>query len=157
MIMKLFGAAMVGVSCFAASKTITLHEREKAERLNSFIILTKYIRNKIDCYSAPINKIFAECPDEILDPLGGRTENMTFKELLERKNNALGDESTRLLQEFSETFGKNYRERQLKLCDGVISSLETARDAEMKKYLAKKKTVNAICWAVGGMIIIFLL
>ena len=157
MIMKLVGSVMVLISCLATSRIISALEHEKNERLDSFITLIRYIRNKIDCYSVPIDKILADCPEEIIDPLGGKETGMTFEDILHRKNNLIGDDSRRILEEFSKTLGKNYRERQLKLCDGAISALEVIRDTEVKKYSAKKKTVNALCFAVGGLIIILLL
>ena len=157
MIIKLVGAVMILASSLTAARTLTSLEKEKAERLDSFIALIRYIRNRIDCYSLPIDKIFFDCPDDILDPLGGKEPRMSFDGLLSRKNVTVSEEARNILAEFSKTLGKNYRERQIKLCDGTIAALESLRDAEKKKYNAKKKTVNALCFAFGGMIILLLL
>ena len=147
---------MVLLSCLCVSKAITSYEREKNECLDSFIELIKYIRNRIDCYSMPIDKIFYECPDEKLDPFGGKRDGMIFSDLLNGKENLVRGESRRILEEFSETLGKNYRDRQVKLCDRAVSALESIRDAEIKRSSVHKKIVNTLCLAAGGIIIILL-
>ena len=76
---------------------------------------------------------------------------------MKRKEIILEGEAKHILEEFSETLGKNYRDRQIKLCDIAISSLEGVRGAEQKKYAVKKKTVNALCLAAGGMVVILLI
>ena len=157
MLIKLFGAAMVIASGLLASRAIVSLEMEKNDQLDSFIALIRYIRNRIDCYSIPIDKILAECPEEIFEQIGGKESDMTFGQLLERKRLLLDGEARRILGEFSETLGRNYRERQIKLCDGAISSLELLRESEKKKYIAKKKTVNALCIAAAGLVVILLL
>ena len=157
MLIKLFGAAMVVTSGLLASRALVSLEKEKNDQLDSFIALIRYIRNRIDCYSIPIDKIFAECPEEIFEQIGGKEADMTFGRLIERKKILLDGEARRILGEFSETLGRNYRERQIKLCDGAISSLEVLRESEKKKYIAKKKTVNALCLAAAGLVVILLL
>ena len=157
MMVKLAGAVMIIISCLTTARTLTSLEKEKSDQLDSFIALIRYIRNRIDCYSIPIDKIFAECPDDIFDHLGGKEAGMSFDGLLSRKNVTVSEDARGILEEFSKTLGKNYRERQIKLCDGAISSLESLRDGEKKKYNAKKKTVNALCLAAGGMVILLLL
>ena len=157
MIIKLIGAAMVLASCLATARTITSFEKTKCEQIDSFIALIKYIRNRIDCYSIPMDKIFAECPAELLETLGGRTDSPCFEELLRRKSILVDGEGRHILEEFSESLGKNYRDRQIKLCDSAISSLEAVRAAESKNYTSKRKTVNALCIVAGGMVIILLL
>ena len=155
MIVKLVGAALVTLSCAVASRAVISGERKKLIQLDSFIALIKYIRGQIDCYSAPIDRILSGCPAELLDELGGRSEGMTFKDLLEREELVIYGESFRVLDEFSSTFGKNYRDRQVKLCDGAVSELERIRSEAQKCFVSKKKTVKVMCAALGGLAILF--
>ena len=157
MILKLVGSALVMISCIAVSRTVLTAERSKSEQIEAFISLLRYIRHQIDCYSIPMDRIFADCPLDILEPLGGKENDMSFERLLKRKEIILEGEAKHILEEFSETLGKNYRDRQIKLCDIAISSLEGVRGAEQKKYAVKKKTVNALCLAAGGMVVILLI
>lgn len=157
MIIKLSGAVLIIVSCLAASRIIISHEEKRLRQLEAFIALIKYIRNRIDCYSVPVDKILAECPEGVMNDLGGKGEKMSFREITEREEILLEGESRQILKEFSDSLGKHYRERQVKLCDGAVANLETARDAEKKALDSKKKTVNALCLAIGGMAVILLL
>lgn len=157
MMLKILGASMIALSCFATSATLVSYERKKLRQLDSFTALIRYIRNQIDFYSVPIDRILSECPSEILDELGGRESKMTLEGLVKREAVIIEGEGRRIISELASSFGKNYRERQVKLCDNALSGLETIRTAEQKNFSARKKTVNALCAAVGGLAVILLL
>ena len=157
MILKIIGAMMIAASCAASSVTLISHERKKLCQSDSFIALIKYIRNQIDCYSMPIDRIFLECPGEILDELGGKEDKMTFSGLLSRESVEVDGETSRILSEFASSLGKNYRDRQVRLCDAAISELERVRGIAQKDFSVKKKTIGAMCTVLGGLVIILFL
>ena len=130
---------MIALSCFATSATLVSYERKKLRQLDSFTALIRYIRNQIDFYSVPIDRILSECPTEILDELGGREAKMTLEGLVGRETVVIEGEGRRIIAELATSFGRNYRERQVKLCDSALSGLEAVRAAEQKSFSAKKR------------------
>ena len=68
--LKLFGCALVLMSCYMMSSALAGREKMKIERVELLILLVRTIRDKVDCYALPIGKILDECREEILFPLG---------------------------------------------------------------------------------------
>lgn len=154
MTVKIFGVAMILLSCFAISRMLISYESKKIRQIDSFIALIRYIRNQIDCYSIPMDKILSDCSSDIFDNIGGKPEELGFQKILDREEIIVDGEGRRILVEFGESLGKNYRDRQVKLCDSAVSSLEAVRHNEVKNYNGKKKTINVLCFAIGGIIIL---
>ena len=157
MILKLLGSALLITSSISASRVLIGIEQKRIKQTDSFIALIRYIRDRIDCYSTPIDKILSTCPDDILLEIGGRNGEFSFWELVSQNDMVLDGEGKRILREFSESLGKNYRERQIKLCDSAISTLENYRKTKNADLTAKRKAINAICLAIGGITVIALL
>ena len=80
-----------------------------------------------------------------------------ISELISECDAVCGEECDRILRDFAESFGKSYREQQIKLCELTASALDEQRRRLEKEYSARRKTVAALCAAVGGMIFIALL
>ena len=154
--LKLIGGMAVMISCSLCASYITSLEKRKIEQTEAFIELIKHIRNQIDCYSMPIEKIFLSAKDMLLK-LGIEKEIRTFSDLLSECEIESGEEAKKTLNTFAESLGKGYRENQVKMCDGVLSELEVIRKKLTDAYPSKKKTTAALCFAGGGALLIALL
>ena len=157
MMLKLFGMASIILSSVAASRTLIEQERKRVAQIDSFMAIIRYIRDQIDCYSAPIGRIFAECPRHFFDGLGGYQGEISFGQLLERHEFTVDGEGKRILFEFSDSLGKNYRDRQIRLCDSAIVALEGYRKTKERDLSVKKKAITVLCLALGGITVIALI
>ena len=155
--LRVIGGAFIAVSCLAIYNCFKYAERERIETIEVFAVLVKYIRDKIELYSMPIDKILESCRESIVSRLGVEVKVSSVGELLSECNAELGEECDRILKDFAESFGKSYREQQITLCEITASALDEQRKRIEKEYSARRKTVAALLAAVGGMIFIALL
>ena len=154
--LKIIGGGALLISCILTSSYVASVEKSKIDQLEDFILLIKYIRNQIDSYSAPIEKIMRECKD-ILLRLDVQEEITDFSQLLLAREIKSGDNCKNILHTFADSLGKGYREQEVKLCDVTIAELDTIRKKLTEEYPNKKKTAAALCLAAGGALLIALL
>ena len=105
----------------------------------------------------PIDRILFSCPDELVAGIGSTAEKGSFEKLISGCDVICGDDCRRILEEFARSLGKNYRDRQIKLCDTTVSELESVRAGLQRIYPSKKKTITALCLATGGLAVIALI
>ena len=155
MIRIIGGGALLLASALAASHVISL-EKKKIEQLETFISLIRHTRERIDSYSMPIEKILKE-EKELISRFGVDKDVTDFSSLISECEIICGEEGKKILTGFAEEFGKGYREREVKLCDTALLGLETIKRRIEEEYPSKKRRTVAICFAIGGAIIISLL
>jgi len=85
-----------------------------------FIALLKYIRNQIDCYLMPVDKILAGCDPGILETCGVSADAdlsviHSFSELLDCCELCISEVLAELLRKFAGELGTSYRDTQLKM------------------------------------------
>ena len=148
---RIIGGTAIILSCTMAASYINSLEKRKIEQAEALIELVKYTRDQIDSYAMPIEKILLGSK-EILIKIG--KENIkSFSELSE----GCIEECRKTILLFGESIGKGYREQQVKMCDRVLSELESIRKKLAEAYPSKKKTNSALCFAAGGALLIALL
>ena len=125
--------------------------------VSQLILLIRYIRDNVDCYSMPIDKIIESCRDDILLNLETEKKSIDLLKLYDELEKKCDDESKRIFKEFTRDFGKGYREHQLKICDVAISAFEKHLSALESTYPVRKKRIATLCFSLGGMILIALL
>lgn len=155
--LRVIGGGFIVASCIAMYHCFKYAERERIETIKAFSVLVKYIRDKIELYSMPIDKILESCRESIVSRLGVEGKVSSVGELLSGCGAEWGEECDRILKDFAESFGKSYREQQITLCEITASALDEQRKRMEKEYSARRKTVAALLAAVGGMIFIALL
>lgn len=155
--LKIIGGGFIALSCTLLYHFFNYTECRRIETVELFMSLVKYIRDKIDLYSMPIDKILESCRESIIIRLGVEKRVSNIEELLSECDAEWGEECDRILRDFLDSFGKSYREQQLRLCEITASALDEQRRRLEKEYSARRKTVAALCAAVGGMIFIALL
>ena len=155
--LKIIGGGFIAISALAVYHVFKCVERQRIEALDTFISLIRYIRDRVDLYSMPIDKILLSCKESILSRVGAEASVRDIHELLSECDAVWGEESDRILRDFADSFGKSYREQQIKLCEITAKALDEQRKRLEKEFLARRKTVAALCAAIGGMIFIALL
>ena len=144
---------MLIFSCVAAATHVSSIEKKKISRTAALISVISYIRNQIELYASPIEKILMSCRKELLSELGVENDPTSLSELFEESDK----ECERILSDFERSFGKGYRSDQVKLCDSTVSELERVKRALEESYPSKKRTAFALSLALGGTLLIALL
>lgn len=156
-ILKLIGGTLVLIACFGVSHYFSSIEKKRMERVRDLIYLVRYIKDKVDCYSMPIDKILEACSGDLLLRLGIEEKVRDLSELSEKLEKTCDSRSKEILYELSGDFGKGYREHQMRLCDIAISALERHLGSLESTYPVRKKRRATLCFSIGGMILIALL
>lgn len=154
--MRIIGGCALLISCALTSSYIISVEKNKIEQIEAIIALIKRIRDRIDCYAMPVEKILNSAGDILLS-LGIEKNITDFTQLLSECEIVCGEDCKKILNTFADTLGKGYREQQVKLCDTTISALEDIKRKLVSAYPSKKKTTIALCFAFGGALLIALL
>ena len=112
-------------------------ERRRLEQAEGFLSLLRLIRLQIDCFSAPVSRILAQCDKSVLAACGITTSKTDFKALLLDTKLYLSEEMCRLLTDFAGRLGGSYREEQLRCCEYYLARLAPYCDtlrAELPKH-----------------------
>ena len=157
MLVKAGGALMIVLASVLVSADLITRERRRIECVEGFFLLVSHIKERIECYSMPIKKILSECDPSILQRLGKEGDVSDFVSLVSECEELLSEDTLKTLREFSSTLGKSYRDIQIRICAKTVSELEGQRNALKAAYPSKKKTLIAICAALGGMALIALI
>ena len=156
--MKLAGGILIAASLVMVYKNHVRHQRRKIEQIRAFVYLIRHIRQMIDCYAMPISDIFKSMKDDIsrcFSVNGDEVSSLT--ELLDKCEIVCGYESEACLRALADSFGKSYRDSQIKFCDATAEKLEKIKNIIENDYLPEKKAVAALCVCLGGLILIMLL
>ena len=156
-ILKLIGGMLLLAACFGVSHYFSVIEKKRMERVRDLIHLIRYIKDKVDCYSMPIDKIFDACGGDILLKLGIEEKVRDLSELFGKLENTCDSKSEKILYELAGNFGKGYREHQMRLCDIAVSALERHLGVLESTYPMRKKRLSTLCFSIGGMLLIALL
>jgi hypothetical protein len=127
---------------------------QKAEtglgQTEGYVALLKYIRNQIDCYLMPVDRILTGCDPGILLACGlpadtDLREIKSFSGLLDCCELCVSEETAELLRKFAGELGTSYRDTQLKICDYYIGKLSAERDRLQAELPARRKMIMTIC------------
>ena len=151
------GAVILAFCGLEGAKRLNRNMDGEIAYTEAFIALLRYVRGQIDCYALPIGDIFSRCDRELLSTCGwqGELAPRSFDELMPHCFVSDGEAKSAIV-EFVADFGKNYREEQLKRCDGCISCLERARDRLVHKARERKRLNFTICLCSSLALIILL-
>ena len=83
-ILKLIGGTLILIACFGVSHYFSSIEKKRMERVRDLIYLVRYIKDKVDCYSMPIDKILEACSGDLLLRLGIEEKVRDLSELSEK-------------------------------------------------------------------------
>ena len=156
MLLKLMGGALLLCACFCISYYYSSTERKRIAKVRGVSLLVRYIKDNVDWYSMPIDKILLSCREDILLNLGVENIASDLSELCKELEPMCDRESGRILKSLARDFGKGYREHQMKMCDVAISELEKHLEILESTYPIRKRRITTICFSLGGMILIAL-
>lgn len=157
MLVKILGAGIIVVASMVYAERMLSDEKKKIDDLDAFIDIISYIKNQIDLYSMPLEKIFNEMDADKLERVGLAYPPQRFSDIINSDGLNLDDSTRKVLSDFSSSLGKSYREMQIKICDQTISELLSKKKSISEAFPSRKKTVLALCLGVAGVLVIALI
>ena len=154
---KFFGCVLVLFASFGMSSCILGKDRERISHARELIDFIRFIKDKVECYSMPIDQIIGLYHGRMLLNSGGEKEICGLSDIFMNDEMICDDDVKNMLLSFAGDFGKVYREQQVKLCDDVLTDLVRYLKGLESKFPARKKTVMTLCFAAGGIILIMLM
>ena len=154
---KLIGAALVVTGGIAAAYILNSRAKRMLGVTEGMILLLRYIKTQVGCYSMPIEKILSGYDNELFSECGyAGEEKPKSLDALILGCPALEGRALQIMTEFSRSFGKNYRAEQVKLCESSIDELAGLR-AELSEKLPMRRKLNSTLCLSGAMAIVILL
>ena len=157
MLFKVIGASMVLAAAAFYAEKILSGDKKRIDHLDAVIDLITYIKNQIDLYAMPLEKIYKSVDRDKLKRLCLDSPPKDFYEVIDNQELIFDGDIKRELSEFSSSLGKGYREMQLKLCERTLSRLGDKKKMLAESFPSRKKTVLALCFGVGGVVLIALI
>lgn len=159
MIAKLVGAAVVAACLGGACIEARRHDAAALARIDGFMRLIAFARSEVDCFLAPQGRILEKCGARMLADCGwqGGAPPEELMSLAECARPGLEAEAWRVIAPFCASFGRGFREEQLRLCDACLSSLGAVR-ARLEAELPHRRRASlsiVISAAAAAALILF--
>ncbi|MBO5416452.1 MAG: stage III sporulation protein AB [Clostridia bacterium] len=154
---RIAGALILSFSGFGAAFMINSRLSRTLRQTEGLIALLRFIRSQVECFALPAARIIAVCDDELLRSCGfeGGEPPSDFCALFE--SFSISDaEVAHLMRGFSASFGRCYREEQIKECDYYIDLLRDRRERLAETIPSKKKVNSTLCVSSAIALIILL-
>lgn len=154
---RIFGALIMVISGVCGAYMLNGKASGTLRQTDAFIAFLRYVKLQIDCFSLPLGDILSRCDAELLCECGfrGAQTPRDIRELVSQCG-IYDTETARILENFSEVFGKSYREEQLRQCDYYISLLEGRREKLSAELPVRKKLNSTLCIS-GALAVVILL
>ena len=106
------------------------YQNKKLGQLQAYIKLFAYVKNQIECYMLPMDKILIGCNKKILSDCGYTYPSVprTIEEILNRSVIYMDDYIKEKIEAFAKGFGNGYLNEQIKQCEGFIGELRECYD-----------------------------
>lgn len=157
---KLLGGTSIFLSASMFYFEARKFEKAKLRQTDAFVSLLRYIKKQIECFSAPISTIIAQCDPKLLEECGinvkGKKE-VFLSHLVQECVFYIDPEAIDVIKKFAHEFGKSYRDDQLKSCDYYISELTKYREKIVGELPKARKMRFAICFCISASIILLFL
>jgi len=147
MAVKILGAALIFLGGVIGSFFLNKKADFKAAESGSYLNFFKYIREQIASYAMPITEILNKCDRDMLSFCGYPREEKIPADINEflSKISVCDAENKKYMVSFSENFGKNSREDQIKECDYYINIMNDKRKRLYAELPNKKKVNSTLC------------
>lgn len=158
-IFKAIGGVSVVISAIIFYLEIQRYEKTKIDQLDAYISLIEYIKNQIQCYMLPIDRILYSCDKKILNRCGMQegTRIKNIEDILLNSNIYLDEECTDEIIRFSKGFGTSYKSEQINSCNICRDQLIRYREASKEKNKKDQKVNLSLCLCASLSIILFLI
>ena len=147
--MKIVGCILIFLSSLLCSYYYEKGLKKKSENLEEIICLISFIKNKIEYFSIPINKILLEY----------NTKNKLIQQLINSRNldsSNFDKQTENEINTFISTIGNGYKKEEVALCDYNIKLFSQKLSKIKSENPNKIKVFRAISLFVGISIIILL-
>ena len=158
-ISKLIGGALLLVSALMIYLRFQHQNKKKTSQIEGFIKLISYIKNQIECYMIPIDRILFLCDKEVLYECGygESVPPQSLKTLINNINPYMNNEASSIINRFANEFGTSYSNEQIRSCERCINELKKIKEVMNDKNARDKRVQLAICVCVSFSIIIILM
>ena len=158
--LKIFGGISLIISSFQLYKRAIRRENSKLEQLDAYMRLIQYIRNNIEYYLLPINKILDNCDNKIISKCLNAPPNLSISNLSQLYYSSdilFSDDIARIIEGFCTSFGNTYKNEQITMCEVVYKRLIEEKAKLLSETKNKNKVRFAISLAAPLLIIILLI
>ena len=156
-IFKLLGACGVAISGLVFVKETLAYDKLKISQADAYIGLIEYIKNQVECYNIPIDKIIESSDRDNLNKCGAlNTGYKTVADVVNAANMYIDEEIVDILMKFANEFGTVYRDEQLKMCNYHINELREYRKKTDEK-ISKERKMHfglSVCFAASLILLL---
>lgn len=158
---KILGIALISGCCAGVGILYNRALRQEQNYLEGLLRLARFIRSRIDCFSSPLDSIYADFSDEALNTCGFteilRNDGLTAAIEAKKDTLSLSEETYDLIIRFSAELGKSFSDEQVRHCDHYIALIDEKANSAASELPKKCKTVKTLCIAAGAMAALLLI
>lgn len=153
-IFSIIGACLISLSAMAYFKEINTYKRRGLKQSEAFIELIEYIKNQVECFLLPIDKILEACDKGLLAKCGFTTDSkspLSISEIIDYSDLYVDTEVAGLMKKFANEFGSVYKDEQIRLCNYCISELKSYVNKAQGRYANDRRMYLglSLCFAVS--------
>ena len=121
---------------------------QKLLQIEAFLRLLSFLHLQVECFSLPVGEILGRSDPQILLGCGWHRDKVpsSLSELLGGIR-ILDVQSQRILCELADSFGRGYREEEVRLCESAERQLRERAELLRRGIEGKKKTNLTLCVA----------
>ena len=155
--LKSVGAILVLLSGICLGAFLNRAAEHRLVQIEAFVHLLGFLRMQVECFALPIGEILARTDPRILFECGWHPNAppRSLSELWEQVR-ILDGESERILFQWSASFGRGYREEEVRISDGAEKQLKK-RAESLRHGLEGKRRVNLTLCVAGATAFVILL
>lgn len=154
----------IGAICLLASSLFIYFEMQSFQKkriiqLEGYLSFIEYIKNQVECYMLPIDKIISLCDKGLLEKCGVDTtiKYKSLEEIMQSTYFYIDKEAENLIIAFSKDFGTQYHTEQIKSCERYYQLLAKETEKLKEKNLKEKKIRLALCICISFSIVLLLI
>ena len=123
------GVSLLSASLFCYVGSIK-KDKHKIEQIDAYIMLVEYIKDNVECYLLPIDRILDSCDKDIIKGCIGSSEYISTRstsELYKVADIVLPRNISAEIERFCTRFGLSYKEEQVRMCSDLLRRLNDSK------------------------------
>lgn len=156
--MKIVGMILLCLSGLWLASVLIDREKKRVRCVASLVKLVENTKRAVENYSMTASEILLSCGEALIRDCGYSGEELPQNFFEMSRGCEIGDEeSERIFFEFSQDFGKNYRERQTEKCEDCALKLRLREEHLAEQLAVRKKLIFCGCISLSLVAVILLL